>query len=268
MNFVLDFRGANVGGPVLPGRLTEGTHAQLQMASDVTFLIHGFNVDRPSGREQLKRFASQLNRVQHHALVATLWPGDHWAGAFSYSFEGRDADDTALELAKFIYTYLRKSTRVSFATHSLGARVALQVVKLLVPYGYTFNQLCLMAAAVDDYSLGYPSDFRDGVRGTRRVSVLASRQDYVLKLAYPAGDLFQTWFFYREDSWGQALGYHGPRVRGGNATPQQVLHVQISDQRDAGHSDYLPDPFPTPNQRSTVQFVNEALSGHPVPVYP
>ncbi|MDZ4698399.1 MAG: alpha/beta hydrolase [Rhodothermales bacterium] len=268
MTYVLDFRGANVGGPVLPGQLVEGRLSALQMAGDVTFLLHGFNVDRAEGKATLKRFAEHLTMVPHHALVATLWPGDHWAGAFSYSAEGRDADDTALELAKFIYTYLRKSTRVSFATHSLGARVALQVIKLLKPYGYTFAQACLMAAAVDDFSLGDPSQFRDAARGAQRVAVLASRQDLVLRYAYPAGDLFQSWRFMGQENSGQALGYHGPRTRGSHAPPGQVLHTQIADPRNASHSDYLPGPRATPNQRAAMQFVNDALSGRSSPRYP
>jgi Alpha/beta hydrolase of unknown function (DUF900) len=268
MTYVLDFRGASVGGPVLPGQLVEGRLSALQMAGDVTFLLHGFNVDRAEGKVVLKRFAEHLTMIPHHALVATLWPGDHWAGAFSYSVEGRDADDTALELAKFIYTNLRKSTRVSFATHSLGARVALQVIKLLKPYGFTFTQACLMAAAVDDYSLGDPAQFRDAARGLQRVAVLASRKDLVLRYAYPAGDLFQSWLFFGQEISGQALGYHGPKTRRNQAAPGQVVHTQIADTRNAGHSDYLPDPRPTPNQRASMQFANDVLSGRSSPRYP
>jgi hypothetical protein len=268
MTYVLDFREANFGGAVVPGRLTEGSLGRLQQTGDVTFLLHGFNVDRATGRDRLKRLAGLLTGQQHHALVATLWPGDHWSGALSYSFEARDADDTALELAKFIYFNLRRNTRLSFLTHSLGARVVLQVAKLLRPHGFPFQQVCLMAAAMDDFSLGYPAHFRDAVGNTQRVAVLASRSDFVLKLAYPAGDLFQSWWNFGEESWGLALGYHGPRVRDGHTTPARVLHHQIPDIRRAGHSDYLPDPIPNPNQRAAVQFCADILSGRPVPRYP
>ena len=74
MTYVLDFRGANMGGPVLPAQLVEGRLNALQMAGDVTFLLHGFNVDRAEGKAGLKRFAEHLSMVPHHALVATLWP--------------------------------------------------------------------------------------------------------------------------------------------------------------------------------------------------
>ena len=76
--------------------------------------------------------------------------------------------------------------------------------------GTRLKQLCLTAAAVDDYCLGYDLDYRDTALQAERVSVLASRKDRVLRYAYPAGDLLQALCFFWTDTAGLALGYHGP----------------------------------------------------------
>lgn len=267
MRLELDFRSSSFSGAVVPGRLTRGSTDQLRWARQVIFLIHGFNLNRSEGRDAMNRLASGLPSVQDAALVSVLWPGDHWSGAISYSFEGRDADDTGAELARYIIRTLRSSTRISFVTHSLGARVALETVNHISRYGFYADQVCMMAAAVDDYSVAIPGDYKLAVDKSRRVAVLASRRDSVLKYAYPAGDLFQSFVFWRDDDFGQALGYHGPRSRNGYDVPRNVFHSQISDSRNAGHSDYIPTSSPTRNQRSAADFCDQVLSGKQFPFY-
>ena len=124
-------------------------------------------------------------------------------------------------------------------THSLGARIALAAIQLIARYGYQADQVCMMAAAVDDYAVALPEKYRTAVEQSRRVTVLASRRDSVLRYAYPAADLLQAFVFWRSDEYGQALGYHGPRAKGRYAVPRKVLHSQISDGRNVGHRDYL-----------------------------
>lgn len=265
--YELDFRGANVSGPVVPGKLLRGSQDQLQRSRDIVFLIHGFNLDRHEGRIAMQNLASRLPSQRNASLVSVLWPGDHWAGALSYSFEGRDADDTALELARYIVRVIRRDARISFVTHSLGARIALAAIQLIARYGYVAEEVCMMAAAVDDYAVALPEKYRSAVERCRRVTVLASRRDSVLRYAYPAGDLLQAFVFWRSDEYGQALGYHGPRAKGRYAVPRKVLHNQISDSRNVGHSDYVPDNPPNARQEAAASFCDQVLSGDRFPVY-
>jgi hypothetical protein len=272
--YLLDFRGASTGGAVTPGVLVTrpglGTMRDLRAEAQVTFLLHGFNVNRADGEAALLRLAAGLPTVAADGVVAVLWPGDHWARAVSYPFEGQDADDSAAALAVYIrlVVALRPGTRLQFVTHSLGARVAFETVKRLAPGTYRVGQVCLLAPALDDFSVANPAQYRDQAGRAERAAVLASRADLVLRLAYPAGDLLQRFIFFRKEQAGLALGYHGPRPHDASAVPVQVHHVQIPDDRGVGHGDYLPAAKPTPEQDSAIHFANQVLGREPRPKYP
>ncbi len=267
MTLELDFRGASAGGPVVPGRLTRGIENQLRMSRHIVFLIHGFNLDRREGRTAMHNLAMNLPNMRDAALVSVLWPGDHWAGPISYAFESRDADDTAIELARYIVRVLRTNARISFVTHSLGARVALSAIQQIGRVGFFTDQVCMMAAAIDDFSLVTPEDYRNAVSKCSRVAVLASRRDNVLKFAYPAGDLLQSFVFWQSDNFGKALGYHGPKSKGANRVPFHVFHSQINDGRNVGHSDYIPDNPPNQKEKSAADFCDQILSRVQLPIY-
>jgi hypothetical protein len=266
MIYILDFRAADVGGAVVPGRLLQlsgaqpplGTEDDLQLETKITFLLHGFNVNRDEGREGLLRLANLLPAAAGGAIVGVLWPGDHWTGALSYPFEGNDADDSGAELARFIERVVRPGAGLSFVSHSLGARVVMETVKRLIGGGYRIGQICLMAAAIDDSSLADPEDYRDAVEITERVAVLASHKDKVLRFAYPGGDLLQAFFFWDDDA-GLAAGYHGPKAVDEHPLPSHVYHCQIPDLRDSDHGDYIPANSPSPNQLSAALFVDGVL---------
>jgi esterase/lipase superfamily enzyme len=212
--YLLDFRSSDTGGAVVPGVVVSapglGTEQELRSETSLTFIVHGYNVNRRSGRESLLRAAQRLSAAHPVSYVGVLWPGDHWTRALSYPFEGRDADDSAAALVRYIQDVVAPGSELSFAAHSLGARVALGAVKRLRA-GYTVGEVCLMAAAVDDTSVAHPGDYLRAVGRARRVAVLASRRDRVLSLAYPAGDLLQSFIFFRTDRAGLALGFLGPR---------------------------------------------------------
>jgi hypothetical protein len=282
--YVLSFRdeSRDRGGPVLGGRLrrldpagvTEGLPAGDALAAEerVVFLVHGFNVSLREGEQALCDFAASLPSHRNVGLVATLWPGDHFLGAASYPFEGRDADDTAFELARFIEDTLAPQTPISFAAHSLGSRVVLGAMGRLSEE-YPVEQVCVMAAAVDDFSLADADVYRTAVEKSERVAVLSSENDEVLRFAYPAGDLLQSFlFFWREQS-GLALGYRGPRRAGDAPVPSNVLHEPIPDDREADHGDYLPKGLPSDekqakNRRSAAAFADQVLAGREQPGYP
>ena len=270
MIHVCDFRERSSGGAVVPGRLVAGDAARLFTAERVCFLLHGFNVNREDGMASLNRLAAALPLSSEvDELVCVLWPGDHWSGALSYSFENRDADDSASALMQFVELACPRRPTLSFVAHSLGCRVAMRAAELARRGRWRIDQVCLLAAAIDDDSLASSSVYRAASRSAQRVATLHSHQDRVLRFAYPAGDLLQAFVFADELARG-ALGYHGPRPRRGppEAVPESVTAQGIADARRAGHGDYLPDEPPNEAQRSAAAYVDEVLSGVAQPRYP
>ena len=275
MNYILDFRLSSVGGAVVPGRVISvagpdaqfGTEDDLRLETKVTFLVHGYNVNRTNGKAALLRLANALQTAQHEqAIVFVLWPGDHGVlGPASYPWEGKDADDTASELIQFIEMTLPPAVQLSFVSHSLGARVVLKTLAGLNTH-YAVQYVCLMAPAVDDFSLADPIYYRAAVSRASRVAVLASHKDTVLRDLYPIADLFQSFLFAKESS-GRALGYHGPKNADHHAIPQQVYHVQISDAHRVNHGDYIPDELPTTSQLAAANFADAILQGVLTPSY-
>src|ERR1019366_3507198 len=65
-------------------------------------MVHGFNVNRPNGSAELQNLGRLLTSVADGAAVAVLWPGGSMLGPVCYPFERNKADDTVVELAKFI----------------------------------------------------------------------------------------------------------------------------------------------------------------------
>lgn len=274
MIYVLDFRESNVGGAVVPGRILHepglGDELQLVAETRLTFLIHGYNVTRANGRQSLMRLAQKLSTAPSIAgdgLVAVLWPGDHWTRAIGYSFEGRDADDSAMELVRYVDRVVTRSTALSFVSHSLGARVVMESVKGLKGKAYRIGQICLLAPAIDDSSLADPNVYQIASTVSDRIAVLASRQDRTLKYAYPAGDILQAFVYFWKEQVDLALGYHGPRKSGTYPIPAQVYAEQIPDVRCSDHGHYIPDAPPTANQLSAVRFASDVLQGAVNPKY-
>jgi predicted alpha/beta hydrolase family esterase len=274
MIYLLDFRESEVGGAIVPGRIVPepglGDELQLVAETRLIFLVHGYNVNRANGKQSLMRLAQRLSTVTSISgagLVAVLWPGDHWTRAVSYSFEGRDADDSAMELVRYVDRVVTRNTALSFVSHSLGARVVMESVKGLKGKGYHIGQICLMAPAIDDSSLADPRVYQIASAVSDRTAVLASRQDKTLRYAYPAGDLLQAFVFFWKEEIDLALGYHGPRKSGTHPVPAKVYAEQIPDVRKSDHGHYIPAAPPTPNQLSAVQFASEVLQGTANPKY-
>ena len=279
MIFELDLRDRDVGGAVTGGILTDrvsglsGPSAvdHLRTYGSVRVLTHGFNVSRADGRTKLANLAADLGPGDATAVLLVLWPGDHWTGALSYSFEGRDADASAVALARFLLDVnFPPATRLSFVTHSLGARVAMETIKRL-DGRLEVDSACLMAPAVDDDCLADRAVYGRVVDAMRRVAVLSSREDEVLKYAYPVGDLLQAFLFWR-DSAGYALGYNGPRNKSDRQkVPAKVIGFAIPDNRNADHGDYLwglPDVTKTHEHGSAAHYARDVLQGRAEPVYP
>ena len=262
--FVLDFRSSACGGAVVPGQLDpHGPGVEvLQQCRSVTFLIHGFNVDRQSGTAELAALAALLPVTLTEAAVAVLWPGDSTIGPLSYPFETNKADDTALELVKFIGDVLIQQPQLSFLAHSLGCRVAMETARHLWIKNAPVAQVCLMAGAIDNDSLADKAEYQGASQYAARVAVLYSPSDQVLKLAYPTGTLVSAFLHWTRTT-DAALGFTGPRANPGESTPGTVVAVGIPATNGVDHGDYLPSPNgpPTAKQMSAASFANAALSG-------
>ena len=272
MKYVLSLRINNTGGPVVPGRLVVeaglGTYESLQVEAKITVLVHGFNVKLAAGKAGLLKLADMLASAGTDGIVAVLWPGDHWLGPLSYSFEGRDADDSAFELARYLDDTLRPDAEISFVGHSLGCRVIMEATKRLNALGREVNQVCLMAPAIDDDSLSGPNEYLQETNGVLRVAAMSSRKDRVLKFTYPAGDLLQAFLFWRE-SGDYALGYHGPRrhKKSGTGVPANVLDLRIANSMHVNHSDYIPEVPPNDRQQAAAAFADAVIAGEINPIY-
>jgi len=274
VTFFLDFRTDAVGGGILDEpRVLEGDglvdppplrSLGLTLPSDriagreVVFATHGFNVSRKAGIHALARLEHDLNLPPTFVFVGVLWPGDWWIPAVNYPAEAGDAVRCGRLLAKFVNTTLSGASGVSLVSHSLGGRLVLEAVTRL---DRPAREVCVIAAAVDDDCLT-SSQYEGACSNARRISVLASKSDKVLRLAYPAGDFLSDIFFHDDDNPNRkALGYHGPHPRA-----EGVLHAQIRDDARYNHSDYFPPSDlgqPVAKQNLPEAFIAETLLDRP-----
>jgi pimeloyl-ACP methyl ester carboxylesterase len=264
--FILDLRSASQGGAVVPARLTlpAPTLDVLQHCANIVFLVHGFNVSRQAGTVELEALAANLPALGTGAAVAVLWPGDSSIGPLSYPFETNKADDSAVELAKFIADSLPQKPRLSLIGHSLGCRVVMETVRQLWIRDIAVAQVCLMAAAMDNDSLAVPEEYREAAAYAGEVCVLYSPADQVLQYAYPLGNLLSAFLHWNATSEG-ALGYTGPRAASaaGANLPGQVQPVGIPRTNQVNHGDYLPGAGGQLNnkQRAAARFADAMLAG-------
>lgn len=226
----------------------------------VVFATHGFNVSYVAGVHALAELERALQLDSRFVVVGVLWPGDWWIPVVNYPAEASDAVRCGQRLARFVDDWLAGASAVSFVSHSLGARLVLEAAQGIRRRA---RQVCVMAAAADDDCLFGPQ-YAAACRNADRVTVLASRKDVVLKIAYPVGDFVSDVLLRDDDSpWRAALGYHGPR-------PMQpvagVVPAQIPDAQGYNHGDYLPPLGAAPGRWSRpAQFVRECLLDVPHP---
>jgi hypothetical protein len=262
--FVLDLRSDPQGGAVVPARLTGGTLDALRQCPTVVFMVHGFNVNRADGAAELAALGAHLPAIGAGAAVAVLWPGDSSLGPLSYPFETNKADDSGIELATFIGDNLPQRPAISFIGHSLGCRVVMETVRQLWVKGIPVSQVCVMAAAVDNDSLGSADAYFGAAQFAARVGVLHSPADRVLEFAYPLGNLVSA-FIHWTPTRDAALGYTGPCASDSSPgnPPPKVAGVGIPAAEGVGHGDYLPAPTGALNarQQAAARFANSMLAG-------
>lgn len=207
----------------------------------VLMATHGFNVNRENGIASLSNWGSLLQLPAASAFVGLLWPGDSiWAHGLDYPDEPKVADEAGALVAPFIDANFQAAASVSFASHSLGARVVLATIANL---NMPVRRLNLMAGAIDDDCL--TSEYQSAAAKVGTVSVLASQKDTVLSRLFPLGNLIAGIIAAGHPWWRAAIGHSGPAQTwpANFASP-----FMIPDDWNFDHGNYLqinPPPVPT-----------------------
>lgn len=283
--YILDLRDREVGGAVTSGhlygvengadvdwdaRLPEFTAAT--RGQRLLVLVHGYNNSRSFGRERLVRFSAMLAAGgSSDVMLSVLWPGDGWAKALTYPFEGHDADDSANALSRWLSANAAPDARVAFVGHSLGCRVVMSAAQELARRGSPpLDRICLMAPAIDNDCLGRlgVTCYQEATLAADRIAVLASEEDLVLHFAYPLGDLTQTILY--SERWKRALGRTGAVESEARIVGRIEPVPKANPARDIDHGDYLDvDPAaPAQTIAESEKFVLQFLERAPQPRWP
>jgi hypothetical protein len=229
----------------------------------VLIATHGFNVNRAAGIECLANWEGLLKLSQptlpFTAFVGLLWPGDSdWAHGLDYPGEPKVADRAGPLLASFLDANFQGALSISFASHSLGARVVLATISHL---NLPVRRATLMAPAIDDNCL--TKEFQNTVAKIDTISVLASKKDTVLSEAFPLGNFFAGIIDQGHPWWRAALGHCGP-TKPWPANFQAPY--ELPDIWEFKHSNYLQvDPQP-PSTVSISPPVDVPSQGTPPPM--
>jgi hypothetical protein len=202
---------------------------------DVLLGAHGFNVNRANGMGNLSHWTEWLQLGANAFFIGVLWPGDsRWLPIVDYPIEGNEAIRSGQLLAAYLAANFAEANSLSFASHSLGARVVLETVRRL-PTSFTLSTITLMAPAIDDTCLS--GEYQDAARRMGKVSVLASQRDEVLQWAFPAGNLAAGIVTRGDPYWCGALGRYGPNPpdQPGNVWKTPIL----PDSWAFGHHSYI-----------------------------
>lgn len=219
--------------PLQPNRFAERVAGR-----DLVIATHGFDNDWTDGVYALSRLEEAL---RPHALpastlfAAVLWPGDSYAWKLGYPSERRTAVVCGRNLGGFLNINARAVGSLSFASHSLGARLVLEAARTTV---LPVRLMCLMAAAIENTCLF--QEYADVGSKADAIAVLSSREDKVLRWAFPAGNLVSAALNPTANPLSAALGYAGPRSPIGKTT--QSHPIAPADKYD--HGDYLPPSGP------------------------
>jgi hypothetical protein len=244
MTRFLDVR-VNPGGPPLAttvavNQWTGQTYQSMSLTDlqndirgkDVLVGTHGFNVNRSSGISSLSSWESLLQLGPNAIFVGLLWPGDSvWLHALSYPEEPKIADEAGQLVGPWIEQNFVGAASISFASHSLGARVVLEMISLMTRQ---VRRCTLMAGAIDDTCLN--TEFQSAAGKIGQISVLASKKDAVLADAFPLGNILGGIIASGHPWFHTALGRSGP------ATPWPGnfrAPFEIPDSWSYGHKHYL-----------------------------
>ena len=204
--------------------------------------VHGYNVNRADGITRLSNWEGLLKLAPLPSIfLGLLWPGDSiWAHGLDYPEEPKIADEAGDLIAPFLDTHFGDAASISFASHSLGARVILQTASQM---SLPVRRVTLMAGAINDNCLN--AEFKVAASNIDKISALASKKDAVLSMLFPLGNLIGGIIAQGHPWWHAALGHCGPsKPRPDNFESP----FEIPSNWGYGHHNYLQvDPPPAPS---------------------
>ncbi len=268
MSWLLTTRALPGGGPVAPIQAyanppdSNGVLMNQLIGAckgkDVLIATHGFNVNQEEGIAHLAQWEPLLSLPGEAVYVGLLWPGDSvWLHALIYPEAAKVAKQAGDELSSWLNKNLAGAASLSFVSHSLGARVVLETIGGL-DSSFQVRRLLLMAGAIDANCLG--SEYAAAAKRVQKISNLASRQDDVLKWAFPLGNPISGLFADGHPFWKAAIGREGPTASP-PAPAQFDKRCMMPPPWGYGHDAYLPPPTPMPVSAAFAMPVND-----PVPV--
>ena len=230
----------------------------LAKGKDVLLATHGFNVSYANGLASLGHLEIALAIQPGELFLGVLWPGDWVIPAVNYAFEDKIASHGGALLGGFCNRWLASASSISFLSHSLGARVVLEAIKASAR---PVRRACITAGAVNADCLD--AQYQAAARNCGEIRTLSSKQDLVLKLAYPPGDFLADLLDPDHKQFEPALGRGGPET----PYPAGVRPSEIADTASYDHGDYFPpaaSPVPAGGKwRDAVGFMAAAFRGQP-----
>jgi hypothetical protein len=233
----------------------------------VCFLVHGFNCDRdngytgfgaaaqemgpgaalPSEPDPPGAFDLQVGGVD--VVVPVLWSGD-WYLPINYPFLLPNVRLTGKYFAQLILSSATQMSRVSFVTHSMGARVVLETIQQTLALAAKtpgaraplFETAMFTAAATSDEVLDDP-DYADAVGAVQKFVVVSSRSDTVLSGAFPLGNAVEQALWPNDPGADDALGRYGPRLKPGSPALPKTQWYEVPPNVGQDHNDYFPWPW-------------------------
>lgn len=242
MDWFIDLRAWGRGGPVGTVKVSDGTKFYSDADAlrndirgrDVFLMAHGYDVNREHGTRSLSQWKAKLQFSAQPVFIGVLWPGDCVLPIFiDYIWEGSEAEKSGTMLGEFVRDNFGLAASLSFASHSLGARVVLQAIQSLGDLDRVRN-LILLAAAIEDDTLLH--EFNGAAKKVDRISIVYSFEDHVLQLAYPAGNLIGGLVERGDPNVKAALGRLGPSA----PWPGKILpNPRLPSCWNYGHTDYM-----------------------------
>lgn len=239
------------GGPVRPTVQDKDGLATDTDWRHVLVLVHGFNnaeseAERKyDGYVEILRPGLEKSRVAPDAVAKLHWPGNEAIGPFPlFDFAGYPVDveralQSVLPLAAFFSDLIAASPGyrlVSFVGHSLGCRlIAEAMCRLNVANraGPPLAVVSLMAAAVPVALATAGESLAAAPEAARAVLKAHSRSDWVLWLAFPAGQALAWIARIEREAYVEAIGRNGNPDGFGESLPR----------KGNGHGDYWTDEY-------------------------
>ena len=219
------------GGPVADQVYGDGKALLLADCRHILLLVHGFNNTAEQADSaydaMIRNITADLLRMRDgpEAVVCLQWPGDAAVGPYQFADAiGYPVDiERAKVSAQRVADYLRQlclahgpNFRISMVAHSLGCRLVLEALKISAPGGLQVQVAALMAPAVPvrlvDASLGTSAYLAGTDWLARSMLKYHSWFDYVLGVAFPAGQALAFAMGIETEPYGEAVGFFGSPV--------------------------------------------------------